>query len=299
MYDLVIIGGGPAGLTAGIYAQRAVLENVLFEKQAEGGQVLLTPGIDNYPGFNNISGFELINKMKDHALSLGLNIKRENITSVDVGKEIKITTSEGSCKTKSIVVASGAHSKKLGIPGEKKFTGAGVSYCATCDGFFFRGKTVAVVGGGNAAVEEAMMLSKICSKVFLIHRRDCFRADAILVNALEKIENVDFVGDTIVEEIKGSKMVEEIVVKNVISGLTSNLSIDGIFIYIGKDPDTGFIDVRKDAAGFIITDEDMRTSEEGIFAAGDCRSKSLRQVSTAVGDAATAVHSAVGYLQKH
>jgi thioredoxin reductase (NADPH) len=299
MYDLVIIGGGPAGLTAGIYAQRAMLETVLFEKLTEGGQLLLTPGIENYPGFKSISGYDLMNKMKDHATSLGLETKRCNVSSIEFGKEKKIISTEGTCKAKTIIVASGASHKELGVPGEKQFAGNGVSYCATCDGFFFKNKTITVVGGGNAAVEEALQLSQIGSKVYLIHRRDSFKADAILVEALKKAGNVDFVGETIVEEIKGGNRVEEIVVKNVKSGLKSTLSTDAVFIYIGKKPDTDFIDIKKDAGGFIITEENMETSEEGIFAAGDCRSKTLRQVSTAVSDGAIAVHAAVQYLQIH
>ena len=296
MHDLVIVGGGPAGMTAGIYAQRAMLDAVVYEKQALGGQMLLSTDMENYPGIVGKTGPEIAQKIKEHALSLGVKTKNESINEVSFGDEITLKTDKGEIKTKSLIIATGSQPRRLKIPGEEKFTGAGVSYCATCDGYFFKEKHVAVIGGGNSAVEEALLLSKTCAKVTLIHRRDCFRADAVLADRAKKTDNIKIILDTVAEEIKGEKMVEKLVLKNVKNEEVSEIVVNGVFIYVGKQPDTKTYDVKKNKTGFIVTDENMKTSVKRVFAAGDCRLKVLRQVTTAVGDGAQAAFSAVQYL---
>src|SRR3990172_684497 len=279
MYDLVILGGGPAGLTSGIYAQRARLNTVLVEKMGAGGQVSITDVIENYPGFPSIGGPELIQKFEER------------------GKFKVIKTSEGDFETKAVIVATGAHPRKLGIPGEKEFAGKGVSYCATCDGFFYKQKDIVVVGGGDTAIKETLYLAKIVNKVKLVHRRDALRAEKIWQERALAEPKIDWLWNSVVEEIKGNTGVNRVVVKNVKDQTRKELTVEGIFIFVGIIPNTQFVKVKKDSGGFIITDEKMETSIPGIFAAGDCRAQSLKQISTAVGEGALATSAAEQYLE--
>lgn len=299
MHELIIIGAGPAGLTAGIYAQRAKIDAILLEKLAPGGQAALTDVVENYPGFPEIKGYELIGKFEEHARKFGLKIESgKEVTKVEVEGDVKrVYCGNEVYEALSVIVATGAQPKRLGAKGEREYTGRGVSYCATCDGFFYRDKTVCVVGGGDAAITEALYLSKLASKVYVIHRRDELRATKILQERAMRTENIEFIWNSTVEEIRGDEKVHSVLFRNLKDGSISELPVDGVFIFVGTQPNTEFIDVEKDENGFIITDEELRTSIEGIFAAGDCRKKPLRQISTAVGDGALAVHSAEAYLE--
>lgn len=300
MYDVVIIGGGPAGLTAGIYAKRAMLNTVLIEKQGIGGQIIITDMIENYPGFPEISGAELSAKFEEHAHKFELEIKSmvEVIGIEDKGNTKLVRTSEGEIITKAVIIASGTTPKKLNVKGEEEFRGRGVSYCATCDGFFFKDKEVVVVGGGDSAVTEAIFLTKMAKKVYVIHRRDQLRAEKINQKRAFANPKINFVWDCVVEEIVGSKLVEKVVLRNVKTGEISEIKTDGVFIYIGLSPNTSFVDVEKDERGFIKVNHRMETSIKGIFAAGDCRVTPLRQVTTAVGDGAIAAVSAEKYIEE-
>ncbi|MBC7114496.1 MAG: thioredoxin-disulfide reductase [Archaeoglobi archaeon] len=300
MHELIIIGGGPAGLTAGIYAQRARMDAILLERLSPGGQVALTDIVENYPGFPEIQGFELIRRFEEHARKFGLRIESgKEVTRVELEGDVKrVYCGDEVYEALSLIIATGAKPKKLGVKGEEEFTGRGVSYCATCDGFFYRDKVVCVLGGGDTAVSEALYLSKLASKVYLIHRRDRLRAAKILQERAMQRENIEFIWNSTVEEIRGDDKVTSVLLRNLRSGETRELPVDGIFIFVGTHPNTEFIDVEKDENGFIITDEMLRTSAEGVFAAGDCRKKPLRQISTAVGDGALAVYSAEKYLEE-
>ncbi|MDI3502641.1 MAG: thioredoxin reductase [Archaeoglobi archaeon] len=300
MHELIIIGGGPAGLTAGIYAQRARMDAILLERLSPGGQVALTDIVENYPGFPEIQGFELIRRFEEHARKFGLRIESgKEVTKVELEGDVKrVYCGDEVYEALSLIIATGAKPKKLGVKGEEEFTGRGVSYCATCDGFFYRDKVVCVLGGGDTAVSEALYLSKLASKVYLIHRRDRLRAAKILQERAMQRENIEFIWNSTVEEIRGDDKVTSVLLRNLRSGETRELPVDGVFIFVGTHPNTEFIDVEKDENGFIITDEMLRTSAEGVFAAGDCRKKPLRQISTAVGDGALAVYSAEKYLEE-
>ncbi|MBC7110589.1 MAG: thioredoxin-disulfide reductase [Archaeoglobi archaeon] len=300
MHELIIIGGGPAGLTAGIYAQRARIDAILLERLSPGGQVALTDVVENYPGFPEIQGFELIRRFEEHARKFGLRIENgKEVTRVEADGDVKrVYCGDEVYEALSLIIATGAQPKKLGVKGEEEFTGRGVSYCATCDGFFYRERIVCVVGGGDTAISEALYLSKLASKVYVIHRRDKLRATKILQERAMQRENIEFIWNSTVDEIRGDEKVSSVILKDVRSGETRELPVDGVFIYIGTQPNTEFIEVEKDENGFIITDERLRTSAEGVFAAGDCRKKPLRQISTAVGDGALAVHSAEEYLEE-
>lgn len=299
MYDLIIIGGGPAGLTAGIYSQRARLKTLLLEKEMLGGQIAVSDIIENYPGFPAISGAGLMEKFEGHARGLGLEIKLAEVLTVhDKGKERLVKTSEGDFVTKAVIVATGAKPRRLGVPGEKEFTGKGVSYCATCDGPFFKGQSVLVVGGGDTAVKEAVYLSRIASRVYLSHRRDQLRAEKIIQEKALSAPNIEILWSAVLKEIKGKTGVEKAVVQNLKDNTIRELDVEGIFIFVGINPTTDFVDVEKDEKGFIKTDQDMKTSVQGIFAAGDCRTTPLRQVSTAVGDGAIAAFMAEKYIEK-
>lgn len=298
MFDAIIIGGGPAGLTAGIYTRRAKLDVMLIEKMGIGGQIALSDIIENYPGFPTISGFELMSKFEEHARNFDLKIEYEEVKKVEkTPGGFLITTTEKNLESRSIIVASGASPKKLGVTGEEKYIGKGISYCATCDGPFFAGKEIAVVGGGDTAVKEAIFLSKMAKNVYIIHRRGELRAEKIIQEKAFNASNVNFIWDSIVEKIEGDDYVKKIFVKNLKSGIITEILADGVFIFVGILPNTGFLNVNKDDIGFIITDENLGTSVEGIFAAGDCRVKTLRQVSTAVGDGALAAYSVEKYLE--
>ena len=299
MYDLIIIGGGPAGLTAGIYAQRARLKTLLLEKEMVGGQIAVSDVIENYPGFPSISGAELMEKFEQQARGLGLEIKLTDVIAVQKkGEEKIVKTSDGDLIAKSVIVATGAKPKRLGIPGEKERTGKGVSYCATCDGPFFKGQKVIVVGGGDTAVKEAVYLSKIANKVYIAHRRDQLRAEKIIQEKAMSTPNIEILWSHILKEIRGKTGVEKVVLHNLKDNTVKELDVEGVFVFVGINPTTDFVDVEKDKQGFIKTDQDMRTSVKGIFAAGDCRTTALKQVSTAVGDGAIAAFVAERYIEE-
>ncbi len=299
MYDVVIIGAGPAGITAGIYAKRAMLNTMLVEKLGFGGQAVLTDAIENYPGFSKITGPELIQKFEEHVAGLGLEITYTEIEKIEDKGDVKIlhTTDDEKISTRSVIIASGAHPNKLDVSGESAYIGRGVSYCATCDGFFFTGRDVAVVGGGSTAITEAIFLAKMVNKVYVIHRRDALRAEKILQERAFSNPKIEFVWNGVVEEIKGKQTVDTIVVKNVKTEKLQKIAVDGVFVFVGLKPNTDFIDCRKDDRGFIKTDVNLATSMNGVFAAGDCRDKPLRQVVTAVGDGAIASASVEKYLE--
>ncbi len=299
VYDLVIIGGGPAGLTAGIYARRAMLKTLLLEKIGMGGQIIITDLIENYPGFQEISGGELARKFEEHARKFGLETRgMVEVSGIENRGSVKIVkTSEGEIETKTVIIASGTTPKKLSVKGELEFTGKGVSYCATCDGFFFRGKVVVVVGGGDSAITEAIFLTKMVKQVIIVHRRDKLRAEKINQEHAFANPKISFVWDSVVEEIAGTKTVEKVIVKNVKTNALSEIKTDGVFIYVGLIPNTGFADVEKDEQGFIVPYPGQGTSVKGIFVAGDCRVTPLRQIATAVGDGAIAAVSAERYIE--
>ncbi|MCD4787803.1 MAG: thioredoxin-disulfide reductase [Desulfobacterales bacterium] len=300
-YDLVIIGGGPAGLTAGLYAARARLNVILIEKIVPGGQVLTTDWIENYPGFpEGISGPDLIQKMTEQVKKFDLNIESNEVISLDLSEPVKkIKLSDRTITSHTIIIATGASPKKLGIPGEDIFFGRGLSTCATCDAPFFKDKMVAAVGGGDTAVQESIFLTKFVKKVYLIHRRDQLRATRILQERAFANDKIEFIWDSVLTSIDGLANVEKITVKNVKTGDTKELSVDGCFIWTGILPNTNFLkdEVKVDDYGFIIVDSNMQSSVPGVFAAGDARSTGLRQIVTAAGDAASAVFSAEHYIE--
>ena len=299
VYDVVIIGGGPAGLTAGIYAKRAMLNALLLEKMGIGGQIIVTDLVENFPGFQEISGADLAGKFEQHALKFGLETKSlVEVNRIEDRGNLKIVkTNEGDFETKTVIITTCTTPKKLGAKGELELIGRGVSYCATCDGFFFKEKTVVVVGGGDSAITEAIFLTKMAKKVILVHRRDKLRAEKINQEHAFANPKISFVWDSVVEEIAGKHVVEKVLVKNVKTNAVSEIKTDGVFIYVGLIPNTGFADVKKDEWGFIITNDCRETSVKGIFAAGDCRVTPLRQIATAVGDGAIAAVSAERYIE--
>ncbi|MGN1206070.1 MAG: NAD(P)/FAD-dependent oxidoreductase [Eubacterium sp.] len=294
--DLVIIGGGPAGLSAAIYAQRAMLDQVVIEKEPFcGGQIITTERIDNYLGLYGTNGYALAMKFREHADALEVPFMEGEVTGIiDDGDTKQITLASGdTILTKAIVFATGASHKMLSVKGEKEFSGVGVSYCATCDGAFFRGKTVAVVGGGDVALEDALYLSNLCEKVYLIHRREGLRGARVLQQKIKETDNIEFLPFFEVQEICGDGIVEEVVLKQNQTGENKHLEVSGLFIAIGMDPQNQAAKqiVELDPAGYIVAGEDCRTSKPGIYVAGDIRTKALRQVVTAVADGATAVAS--------
>lgn len=290
--DTVIIGGGPAGYSAALYCTRAGLSTVIVEKMTPGGQMATTTQIDNYPGFDEgVDGFELGDRMRKGAERFGAKTHYADVTGVSLMENPKkIATTNGDLYAKTVIIATGAAPRELGIADEQRFRGKGVGYCATCDGMFFRGKTVAVNGGGNTAVEDAMFLSKLCEKVYLIHRRDALRASRAEVQALEKAPNVEFLWNKVVTGLEGADKLEKIVLQDTVTKDTTTLDAQGLFVAIGRVPSTElFKDVLKtDAFGYIEADETTRTSIPGVFAVGDVRTKPLRQVVTAVSDGAVA-----------
>ncbi|MBI5888337.1 MAG: thioredoxin-disulfide reductase [Deltaproteobacteria bacterium] len=297
MLDLLIIGGGPAGLTAGIYAQRFRLKTLLVEKEMVGGQIAVSDVIENYPGFPSISGAGLMEKFEEHARKFGLEIRLAEIISITAEGGVKVVkTSDGELRAKAVIVATGAKPSRLGAQGEKKFTGKGVSYCATCDGPFFRGLTVMVVGGGDTAVKEAHYLSKLAAKVYIVHRRDKFRAEKLLIEKIEAAPNIELLKNHVLKDIKGDMVVKSVLVHDLKTSAIKEVPVDGVFIFVGINPTTDFVDVDKDEKGFIRTNQKMETSVPGIFAAGDCRTTPLLQVATAVGDAAIAAFTAEAYI---
>lgn len=297
MFDLIILGAGPAGLAAGIYAARGGLNAVIVEKKAVGGQAALTSEIENYPGFKNISGFELVSLMQAQCEELGVSFVYDEPVAVSLGGDVKTveTAYSGTLSAKAIVLATGALPRTLGISGESALIGSGVSYCATCDGAFFRGRPVAVVGGGNTAVEDALYLEKFASKVYLIHRRDKLRAGAILADRV-KNSSVDVIWDSVVKELVSDGKLRSLVLENVKTGAISSVDVAGLFVAVGQIPATEGLDGVELEGGYIVTDDEMRTSLPGVFAAGDVRKKPLRQVVTAAADGAVAAESAIKYL---
>lgn len=300
IYDLIILGAGPAGISAAIYASRAKLNTLWLEKKfAQGGQIVDTYEVDNYPGFPGINGMDLGETMAAHAEKLGMIPQRENVLSIEDENGIKVIhTKKNEYRAKTVIFAMGAVHRTLAIPGEEELSGMGVSYCATCDGAFFRDRTVAVIGGGNVAVEDAILLSRNCKKVYVIHRRDQLRADKILQERLMACENVEIIWDTVPVTINGDMKVSGLKIQNKKTGEEKNISLDGVFIAVGIVPNTEKICnlVELDESGYVIAGEDCVTSTPGIFAAGDIRTKKLRQVVTAVADGANAVVSAEKFL---
>ena len=301
IYDVVIVGGGPAGLTAGLYAQRSKLNAVLIEKMAPGGQVLSTHWVDNYPGFpEGIAGFDLSDRMRQQAERFKLPIVSDEITGFGLEGDDKVIQGvERSYRSRAVIIASGAIWKKLGVPGEERLAGRGVSYCATCDGPFYQDLEVAVVGGGDSAVQEAVYLTRFAKKVFLIHRRDQLRACRILQEKALSHPKVEPKWNRVVESIDGADQVESVRLQAVDGSGSETLPVQGAFIYVGIQPNTGWLQgaVAADSQGFIRTNDHLATSVRGVFAAGDARKKLVRQISTAVGDGATALLAAEHYLE--
>ena len=300
IYDLAILGAGPAGICAAIYATRAKLNTIWLNKKfVQGGQIVDTYEVDNYPGLPGITGLDLGEAMAGHAEKLGMKPQREPVRSIETEHGIKvIRTKKNEYRARAVIIACGATHRHLGIPGEEELSGMGVSYCATCDAAFFQDRTVVVVGGGNVAVEDAILLSRTCKKVYLVHRRDELRAEKILQESLFACKNVELIWDSIPLSIEGTDKVEALKIRNKKTQEESFIETDGVFIAVGIVPGTEkFKDlVKLDEAGYIVAGEDGITSEPGIFAAGDIRTKNLRQVVTAVADGANAVASAQRYL---
>ena len=299
-YQLIIIGGGPAGLSAGLYATRARLSTLLLERAIPGGQIINAELVENYPGFpQGISGAELGSLMEQQATKYGLEIIMAEVEGVEVGEEEKIVhTSEGQYRAKALIIAGGSEHGKLGVPGEEELRGRGVSYCATCDGAFFKDQVIAVVGGGNVAINDALFLTRFASKVIVIHRRDQLRATKILSEGALARPEIEFLWDTVVESIGGDDRVRELGLRNVKTGTESKLEVSGIFVAVGLRPNTGYLEgvVALSPEGFILVNDQMETGVPGVFAAGDIRAGSARQVSSAVGDGATSAISAERYL---
>jgi len=299
MYEVAIVGGGPAGLTAALYTARSGRKTVIIERSIPGGQAALTDLIENFPGFpEGVSGPELMMKFYEQASHFGAEMITEDVVSADLRDEVKVIKTTGrTIEAKTVIIASGAQAKALGVEGEEKFLGRGVSYCATCDGAFFKDKKVAVVGGGDSAIEEAVFLTKFASEVNVIHRRDELKATKILQERALDNSKIKFIYNTVVEEIKGGKGVEKMLLKNLKSGESKEETMDGVFVFIGTVPNTSWLEgVDLNAEGYVQTDDFLKTNLPGVFAAGDVREKFLRQVSTAVGDGATAAMSAERHL---
>lgn len=302
VYDLIIIGGGPAGLTAGIYAMRAALKTILIERGIPGGQVSITKEVENYPGFVGIGGFDLCDKFLQHAKHYGLEIIENEAASTDPGIEHHVVrlADGASLKTHAVILAAGGTARKLNIPGEGQYFGKGVSYCATCDGFFFRDKTVAVVGGGDTALEDALYLSKITRKVYLIHRRDAFRGSRILQQRIFQEPRIEILYNTVVTAISGGEDgVREIALKDTQTDVQRGIATDGVFIFVGFSPNHQLVPagIRINRAGYVVTDEKCETDIPGIFAVGDLRQKYANQIVLAAADGCTAALAAAHYVE--
>lgn len=299
MYDIIIIGGGPGGLTAGIYAGQAGKKTLILEKVIAGGQTAQINDITNYPGFLSVNGFELSDIMKKQAINAGVDFKREEVVSAVLDTEIKvIKTHKSEYSAKNIIIATGAFARELEVDGEKKYLGRGLSYCATCDGNFFKGKRVAVVGGGNSSMDDCIYLSNIAEKVYLIHRRDEFRSSENMTNKVKTLANegkVEIIINSVVTKIAGNEFLESIDIYNKKDNTTKTLNIDGLFVAIGRKPDTeifaGALELND--GGYIVTDERMRTSLKNVYAVGDVRNTPLKQIVTACGDGAIAVNTII------
>ena len=303
IYDLIVIGGGPGGYTAALYGARAGLSTLILEKLSAGGQMALTHQIDNYPGFpEGIDGFELAESMQQQAERFGAVTEYAEVYKADLEAKPKvIETSEGKFLGRTVILATGAGPRELGVPGEKELIGRGVNYCAACDGMFYKGKTVVVVGGGNTAAADAMLLSRVAKQVILVHRRDSLRATKIYHEPLMKAENVEFAWNSQVAEILHDQKVSGVVLKDVHSGQMRQVECDGIFVSVGRKPVTEFLgdQLELDKGGYILAGESTKTNIPGVYAVGDVRTKFLRQVVTAVADGAVAVHMAEEYLAEH
>ncbi len=297
LFDLIIIGGGPGGLTAGLYAMRAALRTLLIEKGLPGGQINLTESVENYPGFENISGFDLSQKFLQHAQSYGLEMRQEEVAAVEPGLDfhtVRLANGEA-LRTLAVILATGGSPRKLGVSGELEYYGRGVSYCGTCDGFFFRGKTVVVVGGGDTALEEALYLAKITKRVYLAHRRDAFRASMILQQRVQAEGKIDIMWNTIVTEIKANDQgVHAVELKDTKTGASRELATDGVFIFIGFVPNNQLVPagIRMDHDGYVMTDDRCETNTAGIFVIGDLRQKYAKQIVLAAADGCTAALAA-------
>ena len=301
IYDMVILGGGPGGYTAALYAARAGLDTVVLEKLSAGGQMALTSQIDNYPGFpEGIDGFELGMKFQEQAERFGAKTEYAEVRSLDLKASPKVLhTSEGDFFAKTVVIATGAGARKLGLPDEERLTGRGVGYCAHCDGMFYRGKTVAVIGGGNSAAAEALYLSRVAKRVILIHRRDSLRATKIYHEPLKNLSNLEFYWNSAVTELVGDERLRAVRVKNLLSGEEEELQIDALFVSIGRKPATDLVAGQLELEnGYIAADESTQTSIPGVYAVGDIRTKALRQIITAASDGANAAHHAEAWLSE-
>lgn len=295
-YDLIIIGGGPAGLTAGVYARRGGLNVLIVENQAVGGQMGRTLEIENYPGFATVNGFQLAMSMQEQCTTLGVEFAYENIENLDLdGKDKKLTIDGEEYSSKAVIIATGTTPTYLNIKGEKEFAGRGVSYCAVCDGGFFKDKNVIVVGGGNTALEDAMYLQRFAKTVYLAHRRDEYRASKILVDKLNK-SNVKQLKSSVIDEIVGDNKVTKVKVKNLKTNAISDINMDGVFVAVGQTPTASLFNVKKNERGYILVDQEMKTSIDGVFAAGDVTEKQIRQIVTACSDGAIAAESALKFL---
>lgn len=299
MYDIGIIGGGTAGMTAAVYGQRAGKRTVIIEGMSYGGQITVSPKVENYPGIVSVSGAEFSMNLLDQAMGLGAETELEQVKGIREEDGVKIIETGGKeypCRT--VIIATGVTHRHLGLEKEEKLLGAGVSYCATCDGAFFKGKDVAVIGGGNTALQDADFLSNYCNKVYLVHRRDEFRGEAGLVGPLKKKENVEFVLSAVVKDIAGENVVEGLILNNKKTGEDFRIPVSGVFVAIGQVPkNEAFADaVKLDDSGFVLAGEDCLTSVPGIFAAGDCRTKEVRQLTTAAADGAVAALAACSYI---
>ena len=300
VYDVLVIGGGPGGYTAALYAARANLSVMVLEKLTPGGQMGTTDVIDNYPGFpEGVGGFELALQMQKGAQRFGAQTQLSEVISVElVGTVKQVRTQDGTYQARTVVLASGAHPRELGLPGEQELRGRGVSYCATCDGMFYRGKTVAVVGGGNTAVSDVLYLSRLCQKVYLIHRRDQLRASKVYLDPLQQAENVEFVWDSQVQELLYGDVLTGVQVRHKKTGELREIPCDGLFVAVGHVPNTELYQgqVELDQAGYVLADETTQTNLPGVFAVGDLRKKPLRQVITAASDGAVAAHFIEEYV---
>jgi thioredoxin reductase (NADPH) len=299
-YDIIIVGGGPGGLTAGMYGSRANLKTVAIEKYLPGGQIAATEEVEDYPGFEHILGSELAAKFESHARKFGLEIISDEVEEIyqDGGNHV-VKTAESSYTARTVIIATGGSPNRLKVPGEKEFAGKGVSYCAICDGAFFRDQVIVVVGGGDAAVEEGLFLTKYGSKVILVHRRDKLRAAKVIQERAFKNPKMEFIWDSVVESVEGEKKVTQINVKNVKTGVTSKVDCGAVFVFVGFVPNSRLTrePLKLDDSGYILTDENMATSIPGIFACGDVRHQLVRQITNAVGDATTAAMAASRYIE--
>jgi len=302
-YDVIIVGAGPAGLSAAVYGARGGLKTAIFEMGLVGGQINVTSEVENYPGFEEtISGVELTDKMRQQAERFGAEFHDEEITAVGMEGLCKvIETPSGRYRAKALIICTGAHPRLLNVPGEEALTGRGVSYCATCDGALYRDKVVAVVGGGDSAVEEALFLTRFAKKVYIIHRRNELRAQHIIQERAKECSKIEFIWDTVIQEIRGEKRVSELELYNRNTEKISTLPVDGVFIYVGILPNNALIESRLtlDSGGFVLTDDSMHTNIPGVYAAGDIRAKLLRQVVTATSDGAIAAWSAEKWILEH